>query len=277
MPGNGLGLYGIGDAHAAWHLDAARPWVAIGLAGKVFGPLGWVWAVHTGELPVRTFSLIAFNDLVWWMPFAAILLEGTRVARWMRSATPALCAGIHAAGAIALATWMRPGTEVVSDVAARTAYIREHSTAWRAGWLLWMAAGPSTVALYAWWGARLRSRAASAGPVIAASAVLFDYFAESLYIGWLPQDPEWVSRMGMWVSGGVANGLYVLGGVVLTCATPGPRGGFAFWTWAIWSVGGAVSIAAVLASIPALLVSTGVLFALYCPWCVVLGWRLPKS
>jgi hypothetical protein len=73
-----IGLYGIGYAYGAWRPDRARPFVAIGLAGKVLGPIGWLMAVRAGEWPVSTFIVIAFNDIVWWLPFSLVLLEGSR-------------------------------------------------------------------------------------------------------------------------------------------------------------------------------------------------------
>ena len=82
-----VGIYGVGYAYAAWRLDRAFPFIAIGLAGKVLGPIGWVMSVHSGELPFRTFPLIVFDDLMWWLPFAMFLLEGTsrRSSRWRSS------------------------------------------------------------------------------------------------------------------------------------------------------------------------------------------------
>lgn len=73
-----VGVYGLGYAYAARRLDAARPFIAIGLLGKVLGPVGWVATVARGELPIRTFPLVLLNDLIWWVPFALFLLEGTR-------------------------------------------------------------------------------------------------------------------------------------------------------------------------------------------------------
>jgi hypothetical protein len=73
-----VGLYGLAYGYAAWRLDRARPFVVIGLAGKILGPIGWAMSVHAGEFPSRTFPLIAFNDIAWWLPFVAFLLEGIR-------------------------------------------------------------------------------------------------------------------------------------------------------------------------------------------------------
>jgi hypothetical protein len=65
-----LGLYGL------LYLEVARRpehgWLpaAVGLAGKVLGPLGLAWLIATGVWPASTVVIIVTNDLVWWLPFA---------------------------------------------------------------------------------------------------------------------------------------------------------------------------------------------------------------
>src|SRR5688500_12661764 len=151
-----VGIYGLAYAYAAVRLDAARPFVALGLLGKILGPVGWVLTVRSGEWPLRTLTLIVFNDLVWWLPLTLFLLEGTRLAERLRGLAPHAAAALHALAAVALLVFLRPGTEVVADAAARARYIAENSLAWRGGWAVWMLAALSLLAFYAWWGARLR-------------------------------------------------------------------------------------------------------------------------
>ncbi len=69
-----VGVYGLGYGIAA--TDPARYWplVLVGLAGKLFGPIGGVWAVVTGDLPPAVLWVNVANDLVWWLPFGWILL-----------------------------------------------------------------------------------------------------------------------------------------------------------------------------------------------------------
>jgi hypothetical protein len=43
--------------------------VWIGLAGKVLGPLGFVWYAVSGVLPWSFGATILLNDLVWWPAF----------------------------------------------------------------------------------------------------------------------------------------------------------------------------------------------------------------
>jgi hypothetical protein len=70
-----LGLYGLLYAYAARYPYRAVPIVVVGLIGKTLGPIGWVITVQQGGLPARTFPLILFDDLVWWVPFGLFLLD----------------------------------------------------------------------------------------------------------------------------------------------------------------------------------------------------------
>ncbi|MFY9615482.1 MAG: hypothetical protein WAT58_08810, partial [Candidatus Dormiibacterota bacterium] len=91
-----LGLYGLGYAYAALRLDRAAPFIAIGLLGKVIGPVGWIFTVvMTQQLPVRTLPLVIFNDIVWWLPFGLFLLEGRAIASRLRGIAPYACAGLN--------------------------------------------------------------------------------------------------------------------------------------------------------------------------------------
>lgn len=50
----------------------------IGLAGKVLGPLGFVFYASTGELPWSFGATILINDLIWWPAFAMFALRFAR-------------------------------------------------------------------------------------------------------------------------------------------------------------------------------------------------------
>jgi hypothetical protein len=68
-----IGLYGV------LYLDVARRpehgWLvaAVGFAGKVLGPIGMLWLIHSGSWPVRALVLCVANDFVWWIPFLLYL------------------------------------------------------------------------------------------------------------------------------------------------------------------------------------------------------------
>lgn len=68
-----VGVYGVGYAIAASAPFRHWPIVLVGLLGKIFGPIGFVGALASG-LVTPAFGLnIVCNDLVWWLPFGAIL------------------------------------------------------------------------------------------------------------------------------------------------------------------------------------------------------------
>ncbi len=73
-----VGVYGVGYLAAA--RDPLRHWpiVLVGFLGKVFGPIGFVFAAGSGELPWAFGVTLLTNDLVWWVPFGLILLRARR-------------------------------------------------------------------------------------------------------------------------------------------------------------------------------------------------------
>lgn len=73
-----VGVYGVGYAIAA--RDPFRHWpiVLVGLLGKLFGPIGFVLAASSGTFPWAWGLIILTNDVVWWVPFAAILYGAWR-------------------------------------------------------------------------------------------------------------------------------------------------------------------------------------------------------
>ncbi len=71
-----IGLYGV------LYLDVSRDpetgWLiaAVGLAGKVLGPIGLIGLINSGQWPFRSLILIATNDVIWWAPFVLYLVDG---------------------------------------------------------------------------------------------------------------------------------------------------------------------------------------------------------
>ena len=70
-----VGLYGI------LYLEVARVpergWLlaAVGLLGKVLGPIGMAGLLWTGRWPPAASVLCVTNDLIWWVPFALYLYD----------------------------------------------------------------------------------------------------------------------------------------------------------------------------------------------------------
>jgi hypothetical protein len=76
-----VGVYGIGYAIAA--SDPVRHWpiVLVGLLGKILGPIGFLDAALHGTLPWVLGWTILTNDLIWWVPFGAILYRAWRASK----------------------------------------------------------------------------------------------------------------------------------------------------------------------------------------------------
>jgi len=70
-----IGLYGLVYLETARRPETGWPYIAVGLLGKVIGPVGLAYLVLTGAWPLATVVLVVTNDLVWWVPFGLYLRE----------------------------------------------------------------------------------------------------------------------------------------------------------------------------------------------------------
>jgi hypothetical protein len=74
-----VGVYGVGYLVAARSPLRHWPIVLVGFLGKVFGPIGMLYQALAvapgtpGRLPPAWLWLNVTNDVIWWIPFAAIL------------------------------------------------------------------------------------------------------------------------------------------------------------------------------------------------------------
>ena len=74
-----VGVYGI------LYLEVARVpergWLiaAVGLLGKVLGPIGLAHLIWTGAWPIATIVLCVTNDFIWWLPFGLYLVDAWRI------------------------------------------------------------------------------------------------------------------------------------------------------------------------------------------------------
>ncbi len=74
-----VGVYGLLYWQAAWKLENGWAIIAVGLLGKVLGPIGMVMSVSQ-QWPLRLAMLNVFNDAIWWLPFSLFLIRGTMFA-----------------------------------------------------------------------------------------------------------------------------------------------------------------------------------------------------
>ncbi|MEK6233167.1 MAG: hypothetical protein N2C14_00490, partial [Planctomycetales bacterium] len=200
-----------------------------------------------------------------------------------------ICAGSHLVGMFTLAFLIAGGSELIPATADRARYVADFLPRWRLGWATWMFAAPTLIGFYSWWAARIpQSGPALAGVVVAAVGMCFDWLGESVYVAWLPDfalqqtnDAEslakfaQVQQFATMLTAGVANGLYTLGGIILTLASPWLQGRLRATAWIIWTAGIGMSVSAVLESPHGAAVCSAILFPLLTMWCFWMGRAKP--
>lgn len=53
--------------------------ILIGLLGKLFGPIGFIWSAASGQLPLAFGVTLLTNDLIWWIPFMLYLRTAAKM------------------------------------------------------------------------------------------------------------------------------------------------------------------------------------------------------
>jgi small multidrug resistance pump len=280
-----VGVYGLLYLYSAWNLDAAWPIIAVGLLGKVLGPIGMFTSFDT-DWPRRLGMLCVFNDLIWWLPFGLFLIRRTSLAQLLARFAPLLCAASHAAALLAMLFWLRHGLHTEINPAARASFLTQNPQAWVFGWSLWMFAGASLVGFHAWWGSRLSARTlATVAVLITALGMVLDFTGEGLLLFVLVERVEQfatnpaaytsIEHRFTLISAAGANGLYTLTGILLTLATPNLPAAIRSAMWITWLAGIAMTIAAVLGHVVGMVICTAFLFPLLIAWTTWMGvrWR----
>ena len=70
-----VGLYGIIYFEVARVPERGWLLAAVGLLGKILGPIGLAQLIWSGAWPKSTIVLCLTNDLIWWIPFALYLYD----------------------------------------------------------------------------------------------------------------------------------------------------------------------------------------------------------
>lgn len=122
-----VGVYGIGYLIAA--RDPLRHWpiVLVGLLGKIFGPIGMFqnWLIvppgTSGRFPASWFWLNVTNDLIWWVPFGAILYAAFR--KWNAPLDTSVLS-VAQANEAAMTQYRQSLSEVTQQRAALVVFLR---------------------------------------------------------------------------------------------------------------------------------------------------------
>jgi hypothetical protein len=70
-----VGLYGVVYWQVARDPEHGFLLAAVGLAGKLLGPIGLAQLLISGLWPLKSSVLCLTNDLIWWIPFALYLYD----------------------------------------------------------------------------------------------------------------------------------------------------------------------------------------------------------
>jgi hypothetical protein len=76
-----VGIYGFLYWQVAREPERGAPIAAVGLLGKVLGPIGLAQLIYTGAWPLKAIVLCITNDFIWWIPFVLYLADvrGARI------------------------------------------------------------------------------------------------------------------------------------------------------------------------------------------------------
>jgi len=70
-----VGLYGILYLNVARIPEQGWLVAAVGLLGKILGPIGWTVLFLRDQWPLSSGILCLTNDLIWWIPFSIYLRD----------------------------------------------------------------------------------------------------------------------------------------------------------------------------------------------------------
>lgn len=70
-----IGIYGFLYWQVARDPEHGAPIAAIGLLGKILGPIGLAQLIASGAWPMKSIVLCVTNDFIWWIPFSWYLLD----------------------------------------------------------------------------------------------------------------------------------------------------------------------------------------------------------
>ncbi|MDX3775327.1 hypothetical protein QE250_14495 [Chromatiaceae bacterium AAb-1] len=182
---------------------------------------------------------------------------------------------------------MRPGLPVGDDLTTRMAYINANLWLWKLGWLSWMAAAIGLLAF-----AVLLSTALTSGPaqrygvLLVALGMAPDLIAETLYAFIMPAIAvngtntellQFLDLLAMHLTGFLGNGLYNLGGMVLTLALLKQQPALKFWLCPgiiAWLLGLGLSVAIALQQLALAEFFTASSMTLSTLWFVLIAYKL---
>jgi hypothetical protein len=74
-----IALYGLLYWEVARLPQQNWPIAAVGLLGKILGPIGMIYMITTHQWPPKIMILCLTNDVIWWLPFALYLHDSYKL------------------------------------------------------------------------------------------------------------------------------------------------------------------------------------------------------
>ena len=84
-----VGIYGFLYWQVARDPERGAPIAAVGLLGKVLGPIGLAQLIWSGAGPMKAIVLCITNDFIWWIPFTLYLMDVRAAASASARTAPA--------------------------------------------------------------------------------------------------------------------------------------------------------------------------------------------
>ncbi len=84
-----VGVYGLLYWQVAREPERGFAIAAVGLLGKVLGPIGLVQLIMSGAWPMKSVVLCVTNDFIWWVPFALYLRDARGASSPARTSSAA--------------------------------------------------------------------------------------------------------------------------------------------------------------------------------------------
>lgn len=215
------------------------------------------------------------------------------------------CLGTHLLACAASLLVLLPGSPVVADPVQRATYLTGHPVEWAVMWATWAMAALSLFGFYWALGSRLENRPArmmTSMSWIMLFALGVDISSQAFYAAMTPKLAGafltasagardvalgrmlWAERLPGLLSGGVANCLYALAGLVICTGAARDARFPGYLRWAAlpaWGFGLLCGVAAVYGDPHLIAASTGLAIGTFMAWCAAVGalffWRVPPA
>jgi hypothetical protein len=191
-----------------------------------------------------------------------------------------VAAAVNLAAGLVMLLTLRHGIPAgESDLSARIAYVGDHIIVWRVGWLVWNLAAISLLGFFVVLAARWRERApilCGLALLCAAAGLAADLGAETILAVVAPglrgETYATVESVAVALTGYLGNGLYAVGGILLTLAGRRDLPPALLWLAAVvWALALWLSIATLVSSNAGQFASAAALMPLFVLWAVLVG------